>query len=101
MTEEPSTAGSEEERFSHLQRSKTKAAAGTVKNLLTKFSKPNNLPLVGEVSEEDEILPASSSEEPQTESVRRSNQSSKYQSRASIKAAPGTVRNLRANFEKE
>ena len=76
-----------------------------MKNLLTKFSqeKSDYLPVVGEDSEEKEILPAGPSEMPETEtgSAGRSSKSSKYQSRASIKAAPGTVRNLRANFEKK
>ena len=82
-----------------LQRSKTKAAAGTVKNLLTKFDKKKsaNLPVVGE---EKEILPGLP-EESETENVRMESKSVKYQPRASIKAAPGTVRNLRANFEKK
>ena len=74
-----------------LQRSKTKAAAGTVKNLLTKFS------VVGEETEEKDVLQVLAGE-PETDSMRRSG---KYQSRASIKAAPGTVRNLRANFERK
>ena len=74
-----------------LQRSKTKAAAGTVKNLLTKFS------VVGEETEEKDVLQVLAGE-PETDSMRRSG---KYQSRASIKAAPGTVRNIRANFERK
>ena len=86
-----------EGRGLNLQRSKTRAAAGTVKSLLTKFSKENS-DVVGEDSEE--ILQGQPKES-ETDIVRRSNQSSKYQSRASIKAAPGTVRNLLANFEKK
>ena len=74
-----------------LQRSKTKAAAGTVKNLLAKFS------VVGEETEEKDVLQVLAGE-PETDSMRRSG---KYQSRASIKAAPGTVRNIRANFERK
>ena len=69
-----------------------------MKNLLTKFS--NDLPAFGEDSEEREILQGRPGEV-ETDSERRSNKSPKYQPRASIKAAPGTVRNLRANFEKK
>ena len=89
-----------EGRGLNLQRSKTRAAAGTVKNLLTRFDKENSdKQPVGREDSEEILL--GQTKESETESVRRSNQSSKYQSRASIKAAPGTVRNLRANFEKK
>ena len=101
--EDTSTATSNtttrQRRLLSLQRTNTKAAAGTVKNLLTKFDKKKsaNLPVVGE---EKEILPGLP-EEPETENVRMESKSAKYQPRASIKAAPGTVRNLRANFERK
>ena len=91
---------SRERRGLELQRSKTKAAAGTVKNLLTRFAKENSGKQPVGRDDSEEIL-LGQTKESETDSVRSSNQSSKYQSRASIKAAPGTVRNLRANFEKK
>ena len=68
----------------HFQRSNTKAAAGTVQNLLSRFSR--NLDIVAEDSEDT------------FEKKGSVNTSSKYQ-RTSTRAAPGTVRSLRDNFE--